>query len=139
MSTKPDRHITVYIEDLVDVPKAPDEQQALSVRILQRKREKKGGEYQDVGSLKTDIIMALTEALAMILSRSDDQVIEAMDNGAEICHILMAKLATLLNLEEEDGTDMLSDFDIPEELEKKVKLLAPLFAEFKEKPTWPKK
>lgn len=77
--------------------------------------------------------MALTEALAMALSKSDDQVTEAMDNGVEICRILMEKLAKLLHLDEEDGMDMLADFSVPDELRSKTAMLAPLFAEFKNK------
>ena len=132
MSGKPERFISVFIEDLTEVPRTKGRPQPTSVRIRHAKKVKEGGEYVPYPTEQHDLLMALVESAAIALAETDDVAEEAMNNTLTFCNILLGKVAEVRGLVLEDTPQLTDDFDeIPDDLRKQIAMLVPAAAEWR--------
>jgi len=124
---KPDRKITIYIEELIERLIEIGQPQATEVQVAHVVKRNIGGEYEVLESRDVDSISALTSAAAMALANSDDLAEEVMENVVAFCNTVIQQVVTARNLDPDDCPEVTKDFnEVPEELKKQVELLAPV-------------
>jgi len=102
MSSKPDRSISILIEELLEreVPKGTPVQTELKIRFTSLKNQ--GGLYKKQPHDLGDVLSALTSAAAITLSGSDDLIEEAMENAVAFCNSVLQQTAKMRRIDPDE-------------------------------------